>query len=202
MGGIGSGSRWSTRTTTEEVKRVDIRYMHKHGMLRPGYSGSLAWSCGGEPSGSIRFTTWHDHLILNYRYRTYGSDWEDMDEYVQLERTPCNYGGTRPWLLCPRCGRRVAILYGADVRFLCRHCYSLPYSSQSEGRLDRANRKARRLRERLGASYDNDHMILEKPKGMHWRTFMRLYGEQQEAESEANALLADRLARWLDDKVR
>lgn len=34
----------------------------------------------------------------------------------------------RPWFRCPRCPRcwqRVAVLYGADKRFLCRHCYRL-----------------------------------------------------------------------------
>lgn len=27
---------------------------------------------------------------------------------VGVEWTPCTFGGDRPWLLCPGCGRRVA----------------------------------------------------------------------------------------------
>ena len=52
----------------------------------------------------------------------------------------------------PRCGRHVAVLYGLGLRFLCRHCYQLSYSSQQENASDRMMRKARKIRERLGAS--------------------------------------------------
>lgn len=57
MGGIGSGSwyRYNTKTTTEEVHRIDIRYLRKQSQLRPGYTGNLSWSRGDELTGSIRF---------------------------------------------------------------------------------------------------------------------------------------------------
>lgn len=44
MGGIGSGNwyRWDKRTTIEETKRIDIRYMRQQGLLKPGWSGSLS----------------------------------------------------------------------------------------------------------------------------------------------------------------
>jgi hypothetical protein len=36
--------------------------------------------------------------------------------HVRLKWTPCHYGGSRAWLLCPiaNCGRRVAILYAGE----------------------------------------------------------------------------------------
>ena len=45
--------------------------------------------------------------------------------------TPCNYGGGRRWLLCPRCFRRVAKLYRPpdEVLFACRLCHELTYRS-------------------------------------------------------------------------
>jgi len=139
MGGIGSGSgwRWSTKTTCGEVKRIDIRYMRKQDLLIPGRSGSLSWTRGSESTGNIRYRVEESRLVLNYSFREHGGDWQPVEETVWLDRTPCNYGGERLWLLCPRCSKRVAILYGADVRFLCRHCYELPYASQMKGRLDR-----------------------------------------------------------------
>jgi hypothetical protein len=33
--------------------------------------------------------------VLNYRNRSYGEDWQDVEERVWFERTPCNYGGER-----------------------------------------------------------------------------------------------------------
>jgi hypothetical protein len=57
MGGPGSGGwyRWNKRATTEEIKRIDIRYLKKNGLLSPGRR-SLSWSSGGEPSGYIQYT--------------------------------------------------------------------------------------------------------------------------------------------------
>jgi hypothetical protein len=44
--------------------------------------------------------------------------------FVPLTYTPSNFGGRRPWFVCPspRCGRRVAILYLADWRRLHVDC--------------------------------------------------------------------------------
>ncbi len=114
MGGIGSGSyyRWNTSTTTEEVHRVDIRFLKKMDYLSPGTYGSLAWNCGGEPTGSISFETTHDAIYLKYNQRQYGEDWQQRNERIAFDWTPCNYGGSRQWLICPHCGKRVAIVYG------------------------------------------------------------------------------------------
>jgi hypothetical protein len=196
VGGYGSGSwyRWNKKATTEEVRRIDIRYMKKKGLLQwPGYTGSLSWSCGGEPTGSIRYRVESDRLVLMYSYRAYGEDWQKYEEGVWLDRTPCNYGGERLWFLCPHCGRRVAVLYGAGVRFLCRYCYDLAYASQSEDYSSRMMRKARKIREKLGADADLTEPVSEKPKGMHWRTFARLCEREQRANSAAD----EALLQWL-----
>ncbi len=79
-----------------------------------------------------------------------------MHETVGIVRVPCRLGGSRPYFLCPGvvngivCGRRVAKLYGAGHYFLCRHCYGLTYSSQSENDYDRKLRRANKFRTRLG----------------------------------------------------
>jgi hypothetical protein len=182
MGGRGSGSwyRWDKKTTCEEVKRVDIRYMRKQGLLRPGCAGSLSWSCGDQPTGSIGYRSERNRLVLNYRHRSHGDDWQDVEESVQFDRTPCNYGGERQWFLCPDCRKRVAVLYGPGVRFLCRACYRLPNSSQHEHDADRMMSKARKIRQRLGGDGTQDFCI--KPKGMHWKTFERMTQQAHEAE--------------------
>jgi hypothetical protein len=87
MGGMGSGSwyRRNKKTTTDEVHWIDIRYLRKQGVLRwPGYTGSLSWSRGGEQTGSIRFRVEQDRLVLMYRSRFYGGEWQEIEEQIKF----------------------------------------------------------------------------------------------------------------------
>ena len=77
--------------------------------------------------------------------------------------------------------RRVAILYGPGRYFLCRHCYDLSYQSQRDNVMYRALHKAQSIRERLGGSANMTEPFPEKPKGMHCRTYERLWREHYEA---------------------
>ena len=176
MGGPGSGN-WcrSSKGTTEATNRVDIRYMKKRGFLKPGTYGTLGWTLGGEPSGSIKFNTCQDYVQLIYRFCSHGGEWEDLNYPVYFDETDCHYGGTRKWFICPGqgCGRRVAVLYGPGKYFLCRHFHDLAYASQSENTALRASRKSRKIVERLGGDSCSD-FYPDKPKGMHWKKYDRL----------------------------
>ena len=135
MGGYGSGRRSSWgggRTTTESQRRIDIRWMKRQGYLRAGTMGNLIWSNRGEQTGLITYSMVEEGMVLNYRYRINGGEWQPVEQSIIFDRTPCNYGGHRTWFRCPRCGKRVALLYGAGKLFLCRHCYDLAYGSQQE----------------------------------------------------------------------
>ena len=170
MGGRGSGQyyRGSTSTTCEEIRRIDIRYLRQNGLLQPNRAGSLSWNVGGEPSGNINYTMYENTMVLNFRCQQYGDDeWESVQQTIWFESTPCHYGGSRKWFICPRCDARVAVLYGADKLFLCRHCYQLPYASQGEDYLSRMSRKFDKISDKLEADeYVNDGELW-KPKGMH-----------------------------------
>ena len=194
MGGSGSGSwyRWGSKTTTESQHRIDIRWLKRQGYLRPIAIGSLSWSWADEKTGSIGFRMETNHMILNYRCRLHFGEWENVEQVVSFERTPCNYGGHRTWFLCPRCWRRVAVLYGAGKYFWCRYCYDLTYSSQQESKPDRLMRKARKIRKRLGASNNLVQPILFKPKNMHQKTFDRLYREADDASNLSLLIMAQR----------
>lgn len=210
MGGTGSGNwyRTGTKATTDECHSVDIRYLHRHDLLKPGHWFSLRWSRAGRETGSIRGvvegTERPERVVLLYRHRPPGGDWEDVRETVPLEWTPCNFGGERPWFICPGvvngevCSRRVAVLYGPGKYFLCRHCYDLSYESRRENKMYRALHKAQAIRERLGGSANMTEPFPEKPKGMHWRTYWRLREEHDEAEMEQ--LMGMR--EWLDKLER
>jgi hypothetical protein len=203
MGGEGSGNwyRFDKKTTTGECQSVDVRYLHRKGLLRPGCRFSLRWSRAGRETGSIRGalegSDRPERVLFLYRHRSGpGAEWEDVQETVSLEWSACNLGGERPWFVCPGsgCGRRVAILYGPGKYFLCRHCYDLVYESQRENQMTRALRRAQSIRERLGGSANMTEPFPEKPKGMHWETYDRLWWEHHEAEMEQLASLRE----WLD----
>jgi hypothetical protein len=203
VGGVGSGNwyRFDKKSTTDECQSVDVRYLHRQGLLTPGHWFSLRWSRAGRETGSIRGVVSRDgqpeQITLLYRHRSgLGREWEDVREPVPLTWTACNFGGERPWFICPgaSCGRRVAVLYGPGRYFLCRHCYDLVYESQRDNKMYRALRRAQTIRERLGGSANMMEPFPEKPKGMHWSTYERLWWEHHEAEMEQ--LLGMR--EWLD----
>jgi len=203
MGGVGSGNwyRFDKKTTTGECHSVDVSYLHKEGLLRPGRWFSLRWSRADRETGSIRIAVEGSdrpkHLLLLYRHRiSPGDEWEDVHQPVSLDWSACNFGGERPWFVCPGagCGRRVALLYGLGRYFLCRHCYDLVYESQRENGMTRALRRAQAIRRRLGGSANMMKPFPKKPKGMHWKTYDRLWWKHHEAEMEQLAGMRE----WLD----
>lgn len=182
MGGRGSGRqfRWDAKRTTESLHSIDMRRLKKWGSLEPGRSGTLSWSNNGKQTASVGYKMENDRMILNYRYRSNGGESEPVEQTINFDRTPCNYGGHRMWFLCPRCFKRVAVLYGPGKYFLCRHCLDLAYTSQQENLPMRLTNKAQKIRKRLGASLRTNEPIWDKPKGMHWNTFERLKREAEE----------------------
>jgi hypothetical protein len=197
MGGTGSGSwyRWHKRDTVEDCQSIDIRRWQQDGLLTEGYYFSWTWTRNGEQIAAIGVRVEYGRVVLNYQYRRYGGDWQEVEYPAYLTSTPCHYGGSRPWLLCPAqgCGRRVAKLYLGGRVFACRYCYHLAYPSQSENAAFRSITRAQKIRVKLGGSADLSSPFPEKPKGMHWRTYERLRNEAEQAEWQS--VLA--LGRWL-----
>jgi hypothetical protein len=84
--------------------------------------------------------------------------------------------------------------YGPGRYFLCRHCYDLRYESQREDKMDRALRRAQKIRKRLGGSANMMEPFPEKPKGIHVKTYMRMFWKHHEVEMEQLASIRE----WLD----
>ncbi|MGR8930341.1 MAG: hypothetical protein ACU836_06850 [Gammaproteobacteria bacterium] len=176
MGGTGSGRRYQNgKSTTNDMRMIDIRYLQRECVLIPERTSNLDWSRCGSVIASIQITAKTNRVILSYRYQKFGSDWQNVEYPVYLEKTNCHLGGERIWFNCPAqgCGKRVAILYGGRI-FVCRHCHQLAYASTRENINDRAARKADRIRERLGWEAGILNANGTKAKGMHWKTFQRL----------------------------
>ncbi len=194
MGGVGSGNWWrlAKKATTEDLFSIDIRWLKQHDYLKSGTSGFLSWSYGGNELGSVSYSIKHDSIVLDYGYRQDGSKWDLVKQEISFDFTPCNFGGYRKWFLCPHCCKRVAVLYGVDRYFLCRHCYNLTYSCQQETPPFRLLNKAQKIRKRLGASTCTDDPIVDKPKGMHQKTFDRLKHDAYDASDRAWECMVDR----------
>lgn len=180
MGGMGSGRRWGFASTssTSDYRQLDVRRWHRDGLLATGKGFGWSWMRDGEEVASIYVRAEGERVILIYRHRKNNGEWKNEQYPVSLSWTACTYGGKRPWFLCPAqgCGRRVAILYGGAI-FACRHCYKLAYACQREKGMDRATRRADRIRDRLKWQPGILNASGDKPKGMHWRTYERLKDE-------------------------
>jgi hypothetical protein len=207
VGGAGSGSwyRFDKKTTVEECRSLDVRKLYHEGLLKPGHRFTSSWSRAGREitsiGGVVLGSSRPERVVLLFRHRSGPSaEWEDVQELVELDWTPCNFGGERPWFLCPGtvngvgCGRRVAVLHAAGKYFLCRHCYDLTYQSQRDNKMYRALHRAQNIREYLGGSPNMLQPFPEKPKGMHWSTYERLWWEHHEAEMEQLVCMRE----WLD----
>ncbi len=188
MGGPGSGRwyRWQgSKTTVEECRRIDISDWHRRSLLHPGMRFSWNWWNGdGRPVASINVQVQQGRVLLFYRIRQQGGDWQEVEEHVFLTWTPCHYGGQRPWFVCPGggCRQRVAKLYLGGGYFLCRSCLDLAHESQREDSATRLTSKAQKIRRRLGGSASLMDPFPPKPKGMHWHTYSQLFLKAQRAE--------------------
>jgi len=182
MGGIGSGRRFQNRRgpNLEEVPQLDVRALKRGGLFDQSTSnGSITWTNPGLPEAALEYAYADSTLCITYAVKALHTASSVVSQRIFIDRTTCNYGGTRAWFSCPACGARKAILYCASKWFLCRQCYGLNYTCQNEVYADRMIRKARKLRAKLGASMDLQRPMYERPHGMYRTTFERLIRQDQ-----------------------
>ena len=173
MGGRGSGRRssYGGKPETNDSMPLDIRKIARSGLLIPSSSFGWQWTVNDRPVASIRIWVDRESLVLSYRMKSTG---EVVEQRVKTQTTSCHLGGERYWFTCPRCGNRVAVLYAPGRHFACRQCCGLGYASQKEGAGDRAATRADKLRKRLGWEAGILNGPGGKPKGMHWKTYLRI----------------------------
>ena len=105
--------------------------------------GIEVWSSRGSEVGRIgvEFQGDFPHTIkLEYQVRRTEEDGYTIGERVGVERTPCTFGGMRPWFVCPGCRTRRAMLFCVGGVFRCRVCHDLAYRSTREPSGKRARR--------------------------------------------------------------
>jgi len=152
------------------------------------WRGTWSWTdSGGNKTGSVSVSV--ENGVVRFKGTMNG---EPLDQSVHIVRTPCNYGGDRPWFKCPYCYRRCGKLYLGIDAFACRKCYRLQHASTREDHVTRLWRK----RERLKARLEPDK---SKPKGMHWRTFDTIFDKMDDIDAaldQAFIVGARRILSW------
>lgn len=182
-------ARAKEKASTDDYRALDVRSLHRAGALSPGRVCTLSWKSRGVVVASIDVHAESPASVrLRYQAKTAGQ-LEQKDYRVSIVWTPCHLGGERAWFLCPCCSRRVAKLFGGAV-FACRHCWNLNYASQQASKRDRASDRSWTLRQALGC--DHGFMCLpaeyiQKPKGMHWRTFEKKLEQIKQVDGRALA---------------
>lgn len=175
------GSRYGAgrpgwRIKAEDCVKIDVRGRHRWGGFEPGDYGTMHLRKGK----TVRYRVDDDAGALTLTHDLAGSP---MEQRVPLQRTALHYGGSRLWFTCPRCPRRVAILFlGADG-FGCRQCSMVAYSSQSEDKVDRAWRRQSKIERRFGPGHT-------QPEGMQFRTYRRLKDQIAQCETRRLEVLA------------
>ncbi|MFN7822754.1 MAG: hypothetical protein ACK5PO_07370 [Bacteroidota bacterium] len=184
MGGWRYGAgRPARRLKTDQVLAIDARRWAREGILgTPGRCGSWGWRLNGEPLASLTYASQGHQVTVST---------EQVWQVLEVERTPCHYGGTRAWFRCPTCTRRVAIVYWRGGRsFGCRVCWQLAYRSQSQDALARSISREARITARLTEPG-------LRPKGMHRKTFARILEEVERCDAAFYGALAVRFGPTL-----
>jgi hypothetical protein len=195
MGGFGSG-RFGGKGLVGRYKSLDVNHLNKGGHLRQGSQVTLRWESEDGESDSLGLRADDDRVVLSYRVRLNSEGWSNVEEAVAIAWLPCQFGGARPYFLCPgeqwqACRRRVTKLCLAGRLFLCRHCYNLAYASQCESSYDRLLRREEKHGAALG---DNSRLISSvppKPKGMHWRTYWKHVAELRRCQARRGRIFRD-----------
>ena len=184
MGGIGSGLRWGCGgATCDGLPALDVRRLARSGYLEPGVGGVLSWHRRGQVIAVVKYLAEDSCLSLSYDQPVAGCGYEQGTERVAFAWTRCHLGGKRVWFRCPGCGERRAILYHRAGRFRCRRCHGLSYSSQRESQPDRALRRARNIRVRLGGAADPTAPFPNRPKYMRQQNYDRVRARAEKLEA-------------------
>lgn len=174
MDGRGRYFRWQTKTLLSELLWLDMRDFAKSVDLTARRWGSWEWTSGRGHKSSVGYSVQPGEGVR--LYYTHAKT-EKLDYRVRVTSTPCNLGGVRYWWLCPSCGRRCRVLY-AGKYFVCRKCNSHAYyeTQKSKDLLTRIDNELTTIRRKLKAkkTLAVTTALPERPKGMHFRTFLRL----------------------------
>lgn len=167
--------------------------------LREGDRAILQWSSGA----TVSVYGTRDGIEVRFRRDGY-----DVRLAVAVERLPCHFGGSRPLLRCPPCGRRCRRLYLRGRGFVCRVCTGARYWTQTASPDARMAHRIRKLQGRLAPGDDPDDYVIDwvpdRPRGMRRATYRRLVERlacvNDKRDTYLEPAMMRLLARWMTDE--
>lgn len=190
MGGLTSGrNQYATTPEDRDCLKLNVNEFADAFNSDRESGGTISW--GDAEIAFAIFDEVPEQIRLKYT-TTLDGETVEHNYTIRITRTKCNFGGTRPWWRCPRCGDRVGTLYVPPKarKFCCRDCHDVAYtSSRASGNTDRTLRlRYNRIRKKLEAdpAHPNDISagIPNRPKGMHEETYEELIEELEQVRKE------------------
>jgi hypothetical protein len=178
LGGRGSGRRpYSKRATVQARRSLRIGHLQRLGCFA-GRTIERQWNHNGEVVAGITIGYAGPLLNTSYRVRDDSGAWRTMKDRIGVQWKPCNFGGVRPYFVCPGlwtsiCGRHVTHLYEAGFQFRCKDCHGLTYASRrasSDQRIPHPLCFVEKVVWVNGSSV----IIPKRPQGMWRKTYKRL----------------------------
>lgn len=193
MGGLGSGAQRSKHIgNVEDMIAIDIRVLRRLGFIRPGECviDTIRWSNGGlsAPSARLRVDLCHVErggvMLIEY-----SDSISAIKQSIAVYAVLSGLGGWRCYFICPVTGQRCEIIYFSNGRFASRQSQMLSYASQNISELDRARRKAVKLRRQL----EGDHRHARVRGHNRWKKVLLL----REVNAEARMIYRESLNKML-----
>ncbi len=111
---------------TDDYNTIRIGDLTKH----PAFTGrvSAPWDTFRLAGKSVRLI--HDRIERDWYIDIidYSRHWPRST--INLVQTSCHYGSERHWFECPKCNRRVGVVYFGEKVIGCRTCLGLGYFTQ------------------------------------------------------------------------
>ncbi len=183
------------RLTLDGGPKLDLARLIPKGLSRPGavIRTTLTYTSGLVVQVEIRLDEEGGTLVVSSGGRT---------QTFRLAAQERHFGGQQYYLICPRTGRKVRVLYrpGGAPYFASRPAWGrgAGYASQFLDPMGRAWRTKAKVKQRLLGDADPDEWDLPpKPKGMRWRTYARWEAKYDRAEAALNRSLCLAVTRLL-----
>jgi hypothetical protein len=157
-----------TRLTVEKLAAdcLDVRDLRRIGALKGPWITFTGLELRWPDIQKMRAAKFMIHIELHN---------QTIPQNIRVSWTWCNFGGSRPWMHCPFCERRVARLFKGLSGYYCRSCFDNPiYESQRRSKKARAYLQAYRLRQRLGGSRPVIDPLPTRPYSMRRKTYVRI----------------------------
>ena len=167
----------STKLTVERLSgdSLDIRELKKFGLLcdnRRVLTSHFRWPKIGRIIGNRYW------LELEFPDRT-------TAQQIRVSWTPVHLGGQRPWMHCPYCQKRTAILLRSLGGYGCRACLGNPlYACQSRSTHGRRHFELCKIRLLLGGTASPLEPFPDRPRRMHRKTYERMKIRAMQLETD------------------